>query len=118
MEESNVAGRGSVVDSPFSVDLQFPAIDIPSYVFSSGDTKTRKSPLFFDAADPSRNFSIEEAEVVVKRFAKGLKNLGLQPDDKVLLYSSNQLYFPIVIWGVLAAGCVFTGASSTASAFG
>lgn len=104
--------------SPVPKKLDFPAIDIPSYIFHHTRANNSHVAQFFDADNPADNFDLIQAEVQVKRFAKGLQNLGLRPGDKVLLYSSNKLYSPIAIWGVLAAQCVFTGASPTASAFG
>jgi 4-coumarate--CoA ligase len=105
-----------VVKSPISIAI--PAIDVPSYVFSSGTQASRAIPQYYDAERPSRNFSLAEAEVHVKRFGKGLQKLGLQPGDRVLLYAGNRLFFPIALWSVLAAGCMFTAASPTASVLG
>lgn len=113
----NQRAGAQVVESPFAVDLDIPAIDIPSYTFHRPKSYDRSSPLYFDAKNPSVCFGLEEAELYVKRLAIGLQNLGLQPDDKVLLLSPNSVFFPIVLWGVLAASCVFTGASPTASVF-
>jgi acyl-CoA synthetase (AMP-forming)/AMP-acid ligase II len=107
---------GDVAVSPLNLDI--PVTDVASYVFSSGDAISRKAPQYFDAANPVRHYSLEEAEVMVKRFAKGLQALGLQPDDKVLLFSANGLFSTIAIWGTLAARCVFTGVSPSASTFG
>jgi 4-coumarate--CoA ligase len=44
----------------------------------------------------------------MKRLAKFLLDLGLTEDDKVLLYSGNDVYFPILFWGAVASGCIFT----------
>ncbi|KAK5400809.1 hypothetical protein LTR06_011230 [Exophiala xenobiotica] len=99
-----------------SLSIEIPAIDIASYVFSSGTTISRGAPQYYDAESPSRNYSLAQAEIHVKRFARGLQNLGLRPGDRVLLYSGNRLFFPVVLWSVAAAGMVFTAASPTASA--
>jgi len=61
---------------------------------------------------------MEEAEVMVKRFAQGLQKLGLRANDKALLYSNNNLFFPVLLWGVIAAQCVFTSASPAATVQG
>lgn len=107
-----------IVESPASAKLDFPAIDTPSYIFhhprANGDHVAR----YLDATSPDNAFDLVQAELYVKQFAKGLQNLGLRPGDKVALCSPNQLYSPVVIWGVLAAQCVFTGVSPTASVFG
>jgi 4-coumarate--CoA ligase len=105
-----------VVESPISIDI--PAIDVASYVFSSGSQASRESPQYYDAEKPSENFSLAEAELHVKQFARGLQKLGQRTGDRVLLYSGNRLFFPVVLWSVLAAGCIFTAASPTASVLG
>ncbi|KAE9368680.1 acetyl-CoA synthetase-like protein [Stipitochalara longipes BDJ] len=89
--------------------------DIPSFIFSSSSPKLRKSPLYFDAENPTKCYSLEQAEVMVKRVAKGLQDLGMQPGERVLLISGNQLHFPVLLWGVIAAGCIFTGCTPAAS---
>ncbi|KAL4896894.1 hypothetical protein BDV59DRAFT_198347 [Aspergillus ambiguus] len=96
-------------------NIPIPATDIASFIFS-GDVSAQQSPQFFDADRPSRNYSLAQAHTLVKQIAHGLQTkLGLQPDDKVLLYSGNNLYFPVLLWGVTAARCVFTAANPSAS---
>ncbi len=102
--------------SPYEIDIT--VSDIPSFIFSSGDPKSRKSPQYFDAENPTRCYSLEEAEILVKRVAKGLQNLGLRPGDRVLLASGNRLHFPVLLWGVIAAECIFTGSTANASVQG
>ncbi|PVH74830.1 acetyl-CoA synthetase-like protein [Cadophora sp. DSE1049] len=99
--------------SPYSIDI--PAVDIPTFIFSSGTPESRRSPQYFDAEQPSRNFSLAQAEVWVKQVAKGMQDLGLKPDDKVLLFCGNMLHFPVLLWGTIAAGCVFTACTPSAS---
>ncbi len=102
--------------SPYQIDIT--VSDIPSFIFSCGDPNSRKVPQYFDAETPARCYSLEEAEILVKRVAKGLQNLGLQPGERVLLISGNRLHFPVLLWGVIAAGCIFTGSTSNASVQG
>src|SRR6187402_1028968 len=96
-------------------NLTIPGIDLPSFIFSSGTESSRQKPQYFDATNPSKCFSLAQAESYVKQVAHGLQRLGLRPDDKVLLYSSNSLFFPILLWGVVASGCVFTACAPSAS---
>ncbi|KAL4818508.1 hypothetical protein BDW67DRAFT_156708 [Aspergillus spinulosporus] len=103
----------TVLTSPLRIPI--PVTDVASFVFTSGTPTTRQTPQYFDASNPSKNFSLAQAEVFVKRIAKGLEDLGLQPNDKVLLYSHNALFFPILLWGVLAGRCVFTAVAGGAS---
>ncbi|KAH7012841.1 hypothetical protein EDB80DRAFT_761785 [Ilyonectria destructans] len=101
-----------IYESPYQVDI--PVTDVPTFVFSSS-AQTRVQPQYFDADNPAENFSLEHAEKWVKRWAKGLQDFGIAVNDKVMLCSGNSLYFPILLWGVLASGGVFTGCSPTSS---
>jgi 4-coumarate--CoA ligase len=96
-------------------DIPIPSISVPTFIFTSGTPQSRAQAQYFDADRPSNNFSLAQAEILVKRIALGLKQLGLQPDDKVLLYAGNSLWFPVLLWGVIASGCVFSGCSPGAS---
>lgn len=103
-------------ESPYKVDI--PPVDLATFIFSSQTPEDRLKPQYFDADRPERCFSLHQAEILVKRLGKGLQDLGLKPNDKLLLYSGNSLYFPILFWGTVAAGCVFTGCSPSASVTG
>lgn len=96
-------------------DIPIPHISVPTFIFSSGTSQTRQQPQYYDADRPSNNFSLAQAEVLVKRIALGLQSLGLRQDDKVLLYAGNSLWFPALLWGVIASTCVFSGCSPGAS---
>lgn len=108
--------KEGVIESPLSVEI--PTTDLFSYILSSGTPLPRKSPQYFNATSPSDNYTLEDASLMAKRFGCGLQSFGLKRQDKVLLYSGNDLFFPVVVWGVTAAGGVFTGASPSASVHG
>ena len=105
--------QSHIIESPYTVDI--PVSDIPSWVFTKGTTPTRIMPRYFDADNPKQCYSLADAEIYVKRIARGLQTLGLQPDEKVMLCSPNHLFVPVLLWGVIAARCVFTAISPTAS---
>jgi 4-coumarate--CoA ligase len=106
--------RAKIHHSPLP-SLPIPPISVPTFIFTSGTPASRLRPQYFSADAPSRNFSLTQAEILVKRIALGLQNLGLKPNDKVLLYAGNSLWFPVLFWGVIAAECVFSGCSPGAS---
>ncbi|KAF5640797.1 4-coumarate ligase [Fusarium sp. NRRL 52700] len=87
-------------------ELEIPNVDLATFVFSSGTPASRSQPQYFDAENPAVNFSLSQAEGLVKRWAKGLQDRGLKTNDKVLLCSGNSVYFPILFWGVVASGCL------------
>jgi 4-coumarate--CoA ligase len=45
------------------------------------------------------------------RLAAGLRRAGLKPGDRVLLFSGNNLFYPVVFMGILMAGGIFSGAN-------
>ncbi|KAL3452152.1 hypothetical protein BJX65DRAFT_303864 [Aspergillus insuetus] len=104
-----------MIKSPLTVPI--PTTDVASFVFASGTPESRAAPQYFDAAAPSTKcYSLAEAKVFTKQIAKGLRDRAhLEPDDKLLLISSNSLFFPVLLWGVLAGGFVFTAAAPVAS---
>ncbi|KAJ0422244.1 hypothetical protein BJY00DRAFT_322706 [Aspergillus carlsbadensis] len=102
-----------MIKSPHQIDI--PITDVASFVFNSRTSTSREIPQYFDAVNPAKNFSLAQAEGYVKQIATGLQALGLQPNDKVLLYSHNSLFFPVLLWAVLAGRFVFTAAAPSAS---
>lgn len=105
-----------ILESPYKVAV--PPVDLATFVFTGLSEDERSQPQYFNAEQPEQSFSLNQAKVLVKRLALGLRNLGLQPNDKVLLYAGNSLYFPVLFWGTVAARCVFTGCSPSASVTG
>ncbi|OAP59338.1 hypothetical protein AYL99_06636 [Fonsecaea erecta] len=99
--------------SPYTIDI--PLIDVNTFVFQSGSKSSREAAQYFDADIPAKCFSLAQAEIYSKRVALGLQQLGLRADERLLLYSNNRLFFPVVIWGTIAAECIFTAASPSAS---
>jgi long-chain acyl-CoA synthetase len=53
-----------------------------------------------------RPFSYAQINGAANQVANGLKNLGIQPGDKVALSCLNLPYFPIIYFGILKAGAV------------
>ncbi|OQU98056.1 hypothetical protein CLAIMM_03889 [Cladophialophora immunda] len=102
-----------MLTSPYTIDI--PCVDVNTFIFESGTSASREAPLYFNADAPSQCFSLSQGETYAKQFAKGLQKLGLESNDRVLLYSNNRLFFPVVIWGTIAAECIFTAVSPSAS---
>ncbi|RAH76351.1 acetyl-CoA synthetase-like protein, partial [Aspergillus japonicus CBS 114.51] len=115
IDRLRISDRGEI-ESPMSVEI--PPTDLFSYITSGGTPISRQSPQYFDATAPTANYTLQDAELMAKRFGYGLqKVMQLRKQEKVLLHSGNDLLFPIVVWGVTAAGGVFTGASPSASVY-
>ncbi|PYH48412.1 acyl--CoA ligase [Aspergillus saccharolyticus JOP 1030-1] len=67
---------------------------------------------FLDAARPDTHYFTDHTfRLWSQRFAAGLRAAGLQPGDRVLLFSGNDLFFPVIFMGTIMAGGIFTGAN-------
>jgi 4-coumarate--CoA ligase len=70
---------------------------------------------FADAANPEAyHITREEFRQWSLRFARGLTDSGLfKKGDRLLFFSSNNLFVPVALMGTLCAGGIFTGANPT-----
>ena len=69
--------------------------------------------LFIDAENPSIFLTMHTYRLYAQRLAAGLRKNGFKPGDRLLLYSGNNIFFPVIILGVTMAGGIFTGANPT-----
>ncbi|KAF1983134.1 acetyl-CoA synthetase-like protein [Aulographum hederae CBS 113979] len=99
------------IHSRFSVPI--PNVSLTTYLFTSPTHPLPDSPVFLSAPNPSHLLTFRSYRLWCQRLALGLQNAGLQKGDRVLLFSGNTLYFPVIIHGVIMAGGVFTGANPT-----
>lgn len=95
-------------------------IDIPDTHLASLLFKSPSHPLskthrcFSEAANPdTRYFTTHDFRLWSQRFAAGLRKSGLQAGDRVLLFSGNDLFFPVVFMGIIMAGGIFSGVNPT-----
>ncbi|KAG9194161.1 4-coumarate--CoA ligase [Alternaria panax] len=101
-----------VIKSRWSFPI--PNVSLPTYIFDSPTVELPKTPLYLSASEPDKyNISLHKLRHDAQRLASGLRRAGLQPGDRVLLYSGNTLFFPIVVLGVIMAEGIFTGANPT-----
>lgn len=93
-------------------DAEIPNIDLPTFVFGSQTGDIGSKPLILDADSPKRyHLTLTTYRLWAKRLAAGLIKNGFQPGDRVLLYSGNTIFFPVVFMGTIMAGGVFSGAN-------
>ncbi|KAF2741390.1 acetyl-CoA synthetase-like protein [Polyplosphaeria fusca] len=69
----------------------------------------RNKPLYIDATDPSHNISAVSAEKFIRKLIAGFRRAGLKQGDTVLIHSFNNIYYPIIVLGIIGFGGVFTG---------
>lgn len=98
------------IKSRWSCDI--PKCSLITYLFNSPTETLSKVPLYIDGNNPDNHFvSTHAYRALSLRIASGLIANGLQPGDRVLLFSGNNIFFPAVFAGSIAAGGIFTGAN-------
>ncbi|OTA90993.1 hypothetical protein M434DRAFT_33125 [Hypoxylon sp. CO27-5] len=99
-----------VISSRWTVPI--PSCSLQKWVFESSFGPLPDTPQFIDPERPETHFITKSGfRLWSKRFAIGLTRAGLKPGDRVLLFSGNSLFTPVVFMGILMAGGVFTGAN-------
>jgi acyl-CoA synthetase (AMP-forming)/AMP-acid ligase II len=89
-----------------------PDVVLPTYLFDSPTKPLSDKPLLIEAKSPETHYLTQSTlRLWCQRFAAGLRANGLQNGDRVLLFSGNTLFFPVVLIGTIMAGGVFTGKS-------
>ncbi|OQV01358.1 hypothetical protein CLAIMM_06734 [Cladophialophora immunda] len=96
--------------SQWSVDI--PIVSFPSLVLGSPDAQLSDQPCYLDAEQPEA-LRVTRAEFALwaRRVAAGLIQAGLRPKDRVLVYSGNNVFYPVVFMGVIMAGGIVTTAN-------
>lgn len=96
--------------SRWSVDI--PITSLPSLLLGDPSTTLPDTAAYIDAEDPDRlHISWREYALWCKRVATGLIDAGLCPNDRVLVYSGNNIFFPVVFMGVIMAGGIISTAN-------
>jgi 4-coumarate--CoA ligase len=83
----------------------------PTYIFGAPSSPLPSKIAFYDADQPSRHLTLSSFRLWSQRLAAGLQKAGLQHGDRVLLFSGNNLFFPVAFMGIVMAGGIFTGAN-------
>jgi 4-coumarate--CoA ligase len=99
--------------SPRSVDI--PNCSLQTVLFKSPHARLGSKRAFSEAARPDTHYiTREQFRLWSQRFALGLqRSKHFQKGDRILLFSGNDLFVPVVFMGVLCAGGIFTGANPT-----
>ncbi|MCJ1472644.1 hypothetical protein MMC13_001293 [Lambiella insularis] len=95
-----------------NVTFPIPTISLPTLLFTSPTASLSSQPALVDAHNPeSKYLSHSTYRLYSQRLAAGLLANGFHGGDRLLIFSANNIFFPVVLMGVLMAGGVFTGAN-------
>ncbi|ETN40443.1 uncharacterized protein HMPREF1541_04720 [Cyphellophora europaea CBS 101466] len=103
-------------------DYALPNLDLLSLLFDSPLSLTKEDTVVHaEAADPSNSITKSQARAYTKRIAYHLRqSFGIGANgsgkDVVVCISSGQILLPTVFWAVIAAGGVYSAASSAFTA--
>ncbi|KAL2829359.1 hypothetical protein BJY01DRAFT_261280 [Aspergillus pseudoustus] len=95
---------------------RIPTKDILSWIFDAPNYDLDK-PILIDPSDPSRSISHNQAKKLICKLASGLRKAGLEKGDCVNIHCFNDIYYPILFLGVVAAGGVFAGTNPAYTEF-
>jgi 4-hydroxybenzoate-CoA ligase len=56
--------------------------------------------------DPERSLTYGELQARSVRFANALRDLGIEPEQRVALLLNDTVDYPVAFWGTIRAGCV------------
>ena len=94
--------------------VPIPDLHCASLVFGSPiHPLPNSSPIFIDPANTENYLTLRNYRLWSQRLAVGLLKHGFQYGDRLLLFSGNNLFFPVVFMGAIMAGGIFTGANPT-----
>lgn len=88
-----------------------PQCSLPYFVFGPPQKRLSKEKILIDAERPERALSLDEYRRLSRRVAVGLLRLGLQPEDRVVCFSRNELCYPALLMGTIMAGGILTPAN-------
>ncbi|KAK2003178.1 AMP-binding enzyme [Colletotrichum falcatum] len=89
-----------------------PNCSLQAWIFGSSFDPLSNRKAFYDADRPDTHYlTFSDYRLMAKQIAIGLQASGLEPGDRVLVFSGNNVFFPVIFLGVLMAGGIFTGAN-------
>ncbi|KAF2669778.1 phenylacetyl-CoA ligase [Microthyrium microscopicum] len=98
------------IKSRWTVDI--PDISLPTFLFGSPTVDLPTTPLIIDPRAPDDAYlTMTTYRLWAQRFAAGLLRNGFQKGDRLLLFSGNTIFFPVIIMGTIMAGGIFSGAN-------
>jgi len=92
--------------------VEVPNSSLQTWVFGSSSGGLSDGKAFIDPDRPTSHcLSFQEYRLVAKQIAVGLRDAGMKPGDRVLVFSGNNIFFPVVFMGIVMVGGIFTGAN-------
>ncbi|HTV50700.1 MAG TPA: AMP-binding protein [Steroidobacteraceae bacterium] len=101
-----------IIESP-SPAIDVPATTLPRYIRALASERGHQLAII--EGHTGRRLSYAELDLQIGRVAAGLKALGFEPGDTLLMVAPNLPEWPVMALGVLAAGGVMSAANPASS---
>lgn len=94
-------------------NITIPNVHLATLLFKSPTHPLSKAHrCFIDVARPDTHYlTTHEFRLWCQRFAVGLRKSGIQSGDRILVFSNNQLFSPVLFIGAVLAGAIYTGSN-------
>lgn len=73
--------------------------------------------MYIDAYDASNSISAVQAKVQIRQLIAGFKHVGVQKGDTVLVHAFNNIYYPILVLGIIGRGAIYTGSNPSYTSY-
>ncbi|KAF2674023.1 AMP-binding enzyme [Microthyrium microscopicum] len=83
-------------------------MDLLSWTFQN-QSESDETPLLIDPSNTERSFSYSKLLSLTKQLIAGLKYAGITPGDCVLVNAFNDINYPVLYFGIVGTGAIFTG---------
>ncbi|KAL2858478.1 hypothetical protein BJY01DRAFT_256657 [Aspergillus pseudoustus] len=102
--------------SPFP-PLSIPKCNLLTYLYPPNTTSS-STPIWIDAANPTKSLSSRQALLWIRRLGFGLDRLHDVPRGSVvLIYTPNHIFVPVAYQGIVGSGRIFCGANPAYTRF-
>ncbi|KAF7189031.1 Phenylacetyl-CoA ligase epaB [Pseudocercospora fuligena] len=96
--------------------LDIPTKDLISWCQDNHSTYDQNKAIYVDTATGD-TISANQAYKYIRQLVAGFRAAGLKRGDCVCIHSFNNLYYPILVQGIVAAGGVFVGTNPSYTAY-
>ncbi|EMC99102.1 hypothetical protein BAUCODRAFT_154775 [Baudoinia panamericana UAMH 10762] len=94
-----------------------PTTDLLTWSWNNRHAYNQDRPIYVDCTNPDRRISAAEAWSLIRKLVAGFQHAGLQPGDCVCIHAFNNLYYPILVQGIIGAGGVWVGTNPSYTSF-
>ncbi|KAK5121310.1 hypothetical protein LTR85_005476 [Meristemomyces frigidus] len=97
--------------------LPIPTKDLLSWCHDNRSAFDQDKAIYIDCANPKRSISANQAYTLIRKLTAGFRAAGLQKGDCVCLHAFNNLYYPLLVQGIVGAGGCFVGTNPSYTSY-